>query len=378
MGLKKAIVFCYGDSTLASTWSNVPYLMLREFERRGVEIVRVNIAPGKLISKIFNKIMSSVFGKKYSWIRTPLFTWQTERKIRKNVRKNVDADWCVFFNFDFCNRYSSVPSLLFSDWTYKILLEDRLKVEPARYEYRFMNQQLDAISRARLVVPLFNESYEKMRLEYPHANIKLISGNVVNNLDEDILSAETIISEKQNRHYIWFIGKPAYKTGLLQLIEALQSMENPLSLHVIGMSEDSISCKCHYNITFHGYLHKENVEERVRYYNLLKGASAIINPTKGWGAYSSIVEAMYFYTPVVVSPFEQFVLEFGDKIDFGEYIYTDNPKDLATVLKRLLSTSRNDYRQLCLNAHDKVKDYTWKNYVEKLMLLMEKYKISDK
>lgn len=54
--------------------------------------------------------------------------------------------------FDFYNKFSGIPSLLFCDWTYKILVLDRKKRKPYWFEKRFCRQQATAINNAEYVV----------------------------------------------------------------------------------------------------------------------------------------------------------------------------------------------------------------------------------
>lgn len=86
------------------------------------------------------------------------------------------------------------------------------------------------------------------------------------------------------------------------------------------------------------------------------------------GGYSSIVEAMYFYTPVIVSPYDDFVNEFGKDIDFGIYNKKYDSLVLAKNMESIFNSS--DYENMCLNAHERVKDYTWDNYVDKILKLL--------
>ena len=79
---------------------------------------------------------------------------------------------------------------------------------------------------------------------------------------------------------------------------------------------------------------------------------------------------MYFYTPVIVSPYKDFVDEFGENIDFGVYNEKFLAQTLADNILRLVLNPK--YLEMCNNAHDRVKNYTWKNYVDKIISLMEK------
>ena len=60
--------------------------------------------------------------------------------------------------------------------------------------------------------------------------------------------------------------------------------------------------------------------EREKYYNLLKSARVLINPASKWGGYSSTIEAMYYGCPIIVSPYDDFIEEFGKLIPFGYYL----------------------------------------------------------
>ena len=97
----------------------------------------------------------------------------------------------------------------------------------------------------------------------------------------------------------------------------------------------------------------------------MQKASVFVNPTEKWAGYSSTIEAMYYYTPVVVSPYEEFVGEFGKQINFGVYNKVFSKESLATSILSIFNA--DNYDELCLNAHNRVKDYTWDNYVERLL-----------
>ncbi len=87
-----------------------------------------------------------------------------------------------------------------------------------------------------------------------------------------------------------------------------------------------------------------------------------MNPSKQWGGYSSTVEAMFYGCPVVVSPYEDFVANFGNDIKFGMYL-RDESASLTNLLEKILSLPRETYSQMAEAAHSTVADYTWDNYV---------------
>src|SRR5262249_22085434 len=96
----------------------------------------------------------------------------------------------------------------------------------------------------------------------------------------------------------------------------------------------------------------------------MKDAKIFVNTTPKWGAFSATLEAMYFYTPVIVTPYKEFVETFGMKIGFGWYC-KNNSLDLCAKIKKILNCP--SYDRLCINAHELVKDFTWSAYIDKML-----------
>ena len=77
---------------------------------------------------------------------------------------------------------------------------------------------------------------------------------------------------------------------------------------------------------------------------------------------------MYFYTPVLISPYKDFVSEFGENIEFGTYNQEFTEEVIANNITKILSSDRYEY--MCQNAHEKVKNYTWEEYVNRFIELI--------
>ena len=76
--IEEVIFFTYGDSSDASTWSNVPYLFTRTLEKKGITVRRVNLYEGLTrLTKIADKIIRAE--KKVLRSRST-FRFQTGRK----------------------------------------------------------------------------------------------------------------------------------------------------------------------------------------------------------------------------------------------------------------------------------------------------------
>ncbi len=374
--LKEIIFFCYGDSANASTWSNVPYMFTRTLQDKDIKVRRVDIAPDRYLNAIYNRTIYRLSKLLYpnnfqTFIRTKLFKYLAERKIKRAVNKYNNADYCIFACFDFVNKYNNIPSLLFSDWTYDIQIA-RSGREPYAFERRYSVWQRDAINSAETVVSLFPHCAEAMKNAYPDANIHYLGDNVINLMYDGDIDAAVITERKTESDTILFIGGGKYRDGARMLVRAFEilSEENPqLELHIVGMTDGEAGVRGADRIHCYGYLNKSIKSERATYYRLLSEAKVIVNPTPLWAGYSSIVEAMYFYTPVVVSEYEDFKQEFGEgHIDFGEYIEKYTPESLAGAIRRVICN--DSYRELCSNAHERVKNYTWDSYIDRLLTLL--------
>lgn len=209
-----------------------------------------------------------------------------------------------------------------------------------------------------------------MKETYPLANIQSIGFNVINNLDVEPLDVKTLIQNKYESNYLLFIGRSWYKEGLEIIIKSILELDIKVNVHVIGMQKDEMP-KAPTFVKFHGYLKKDNPLDNKEYYELMKHAKLIVNPTHKWAGYSSIVEGMYFYNPVIIYPFNQFVKEFGTDIDFG-YYNNGSIHELKLTIESFFNMSSTEYSNLAINAHEKVKHYTWENYVSEMIKKMDR------
>ena len=92
----------------------------------------------------------------------------------------------------------------------------------------------------------------------------------------------------------------------------------------------------------------------------MTSCKVFVNPAKKWGGYSSSIEAMYYGCPLIISPYDDFVKEFGEEIDFGVYFKEGS---LIECIKRVIYSDKTSYIKLCNNSYKRVADYSWSNYV---------------
>lgn len=381
--IKEVIFFSYGDSKDVSTWSNVPYLFARTLEEKGIKVDRVDFKEtglakyiGKLCYKVVKKtVLDTLFpGNDYDFSRTKFFRWYADRKIKNGVKIYANADLCIFMTFSFTNKFSSIPTLLFSDWTYNIHIMDRLRRKPYSFEKEYEEYESEVINSSEYVVSLFPVCADQMKKDYPTANINYLGGNVINSLYDEDLYENELREIKQRSQSILFIGsarKPEYVDAANMLLRSfgILSEDYPqLELHFIGMEYGDLDSTNNARVHFHGYLHKDVYSQRNTYYKLLRESKMVVNQSPLWGGYSSIIEAMYFYTPIIVAPFKDFVTEFGEDINFGLYNKEYDVDTLNSNICHLLETK--NYWQICCAAHQRVKNYTWSAYVDRILGLV--------
>ncbi len=377
--MKEFLFFCNGDANDANVWSNVPYCFSHALENKGFTVHRVDYSMSPSFVKFYDLFLRRVLDAftirklRFPYLRTTrLFKYFAERKIKKAIKNNPNADLCIFMGYGFTNKWNCIPTLLFSDWTTE--MDVLKKRSPNFLEQRMIRQESEAIQQAEYVVSMFPVCCEEMKKKYPEANIHYLGGNVINDLSGiHDLKADKVVSQKERSNHILFIGrKSTYYEAAKKLVEAFRILKQEEDfkdyvLDIVGCSAadfedfpDGVIC--------YGFLNKSHEEHRKSYYKLLTNAKLLVNANPHWGAYSSTVEAMYFYTPVIISPYKDFVADFGNDISFGLYNEEFSAECMAMNIKNLLDST--GYCDICRAAHEAVKDYTWDHYVDKILELL--------
>lgn len=364
--MKQIIVYTCGDSTDVSTWSNVPYLFTKTLEERGYQLHRVDISPNKRLNRLFNTFSFYVFKRllKQSacpeFHRTSLHRFLTYRKIKNATKLYPDIEFNLFLSFAFYNPYSSKPNVLWCDWTDAMVIE-RLGRHPKWYEKKSLRHECKVLTKADMVYSLFPVCAKQMELRYG-CPVVYLGRNVINTVYDGRFDIHAAIEEKRKSNIILFVGNLRYQGAareLIRLYPQLKAEIPDVELHIVGMTDKQLTVTDD-GIYCHGYLHKDVKEERDTYYTLMWRAKVFVNSTPQWGGYSSTVEAMFYGCPVIVSPYDDFVAEFGEDIPFGKYVTERNGQ--YSSLKDILQN--NNYGQLAFSAHEAVKDYTWERYIE--------------
>lgn len=381
MKIKEITVFSVGDSRKVSTWSGVPYFLTTNLESCGIKVNRVDISPNKYIGWLYNHTISLIVklfhpDTEHEYFRSFTNYLLTALKILLLQIRYASADRDLFLTYSFPILCRKRKSCMLSDWTFEQYIKKRLArklyVEEkicAYFERRNLN-------KVHLVVSLFPQSAQQLS-EIIGKQVVHLGSNVVNICYNKPITP-SIVNKKWGKKNILFIGRSAYAKGAYTLLKAFSKIVNDMpeaEFHIVGfdsnmLGEESAIVK---NVYFHGYLRKENEKDRNLYYELMTQATLFVNPTQKWGGYSSIIEAMYFYTPVIVAPFNEFVNEFGEVLTFGDYIETDSENRLYELLMFNLTEPFDKYTAKALNAHKAVEGHTWDNFAKSLINEMDKH-----
>jgi len=365
--IKEVTVFTWGDSSRLETWSNVPFFFTETLLAKGIRVNRVNLESSKTfplhrLAKLVNKNSS------YTYFRSQINFHSTRQKIKKTVNRFKDSQVDIFLTFSFSScGLTRKPVVLFGDWTYDYLIRYFQKRQPDCFEKRAIAREDAQIKAADLVFPLFPGITEYMQQRYGKEHIYYL-GNVINALYS---GSEKFIGQKQQSCSLLFIGLKSYIEGAQSLIAAFELLKSQyplLKLHIIGMEKQDFETLPE-NVFCYGYLNKGIANERDLYYKLLREATLFVNTTPRWSSFSASIEAMYFYTPVAVSPYEEFRKTFGDTIDFGLYCEENVPELIKDKIASILESNR--YPVLCNRAHEAVKAFTWDNYMDKIIAKIE-------
>ena len=361
------LVFTYGDSLDISTWSNVPFLFTKTLEEKGHTIHRVDISPNKTLEHLYNTLSFYIFKRilkrKTScpiFIMTKMHRILAYRKIKKATKRYPNIHLSLFLTYHFYNKYSNKPSILWHDWSNRAYIE-RTNRKPYAHEIKALESEDLAIKKACRVYTMF-PSYKELMETLHMRKFIYLNRNVVNTVYDKNFDIQKNISAREKSNIILFIGNLHYMEAAKELTAAfmkLKEEDDKLELHLIGISDEQFPT-AHDGIHCHGYLRKNIKKERDLYYKLLTSCKVFVNPAKKWGGYSSSIEAMYYGCPLIISPYDDFVKEFGEEIDFGVYFKEGS---LIECIKRVIYSDKTSYIKLCNNSHKRVADYSWSNYV---------------
>ena len=356
------------------SWSNIPYLLHKNFESKGYKVKNLVLRELEPIKFLFNlpvRVLIKFFGLKttYYYVRTPLHFFSTYLCSQFIRFTSKDNDVMFVQGFSYPSHNTKNKMFIIGDWPSSYLFDNFLKRKPSKMEMKSVAREDLVIESADAVVTLYPDVHKYMLNRYQNKNIYYF-GNVVN-IDAEVTIPLDILTIKKNSNNLLFIGKPFYLDGANELISAVENLRArgyELNVDIVGIESNLISKKFDW-LTIHGYLDKGRPSDKHKYYDLLKSAKLFINSTPRWNAFQATLEAMYFYTPIVVRSNESLIQTFS-KLEGFSYLVTGRNEDLEKEIIKSLEY-KEQYLEKCKNSHKAAEPYTWENFTQKLVGLFE-------
>ena len=371
----RVILCADGDSCEVDLWSNVPFLLGKELERRGLELIRVNLAQPVWIKRLWRYTLGPRHKLRHwstsiDFYRSTTNHWLTTRRLNSAVRRyGAPGSLLINLSISSAPTHATIPVVLLSDWSYHHYISERLGRLPDHAEQATIARDDAAMARASLVVLLFPESASRLQRQIPAGRFRFL-GHVIN--DHPLAPPPPAEPPAAMPHRPWrllFVGRPRYSEGLELLLQAITLLPAvlPVQLDAIGISAQDLASPPgpQLPVQLHGYLSKADPSQRVTYYALLNQADLVINASSRWGGFSATVEAMHRRTAVLTAPYAEFQAIFGNSLPFGAYLGELNPAAVAAAISsQLQQPARLAHQQQA--AHQAVQGFTWQAFVDRL------------
>lgn len=379
ISISKVILCSDGDSRDIDLWSNIPFLLGTELERRGVDLININLQVPWLVRRLWRYSLGPRHKLRHwhtsvDFYRSRANHWLTTWRLNQAVRCHGAAD-TILINLSISSAptRSTIPVVLLSDWSYHHYITERLCRQPDFSEQATIARDTAAMARASLVVVLFPESAARLQRQIPSGRFRFL-GHVIN--DHPLAPPPPVQPPAATLHRPWrllFVGRPRYQEGLELLLQALPLLpaDLPVQLDVIGISPQDLAAPSELkpSVRLHGYLSKADPPQRQTYYALLNQADLVINASSRWGGVSATVEAMHRRTAVLTAPYAEFQALFGSTIPFGAYLTPLTPAALAAAITAQLHEPRLAKQQEA--AFEAVQGFAWEGFVDRLFAEVE-------
>ena len=369
------IYFCSTDpSKNYKSWSNIPYLLHKNLEKRGYVVnnfVMREVEPFKTLFNLPIRVLNKFFklGTTYFYVRTPVHFFFTYIYSRWIGLISTKQDVMVVQGFSYPIHNGKNRQIVIGDWPSEYLFEKFLKRQPSGLERSSIDRENAVIESADALVTLFPNVRDYMLRKYKNQNI-FCFGNVVN-VDEDVLIPNDIQERKIKSKRFLFIGQPFYLNGAQELIAATLNLRQKgfdCEVDIVGIDPSFFRTKYVW-LKVHGYLDKEKPSDKVKFYELLSNARLFVNTTHGWSGFQALMEAMYFHNPIVVRPNESLNSFFSD-LNKVAHILEETGPTLESILLDSLSDLAG-YQQMSNAARKAVESSTWNNFTTELIGLLK-------
>jgi len=369
------IYFCTtAPSKNYKSWSNIPYLLHKNLDKRGYVVENYVMQEMEPLKTLFNlpiRVLNKFFklGTTYFYVRTPVHFFFTYLYSRWIGFISSSRDVMIVQGFSYPLHNGKNRQIILGDWPSEYLFEKFLKRKPNRLERKSIDRENVVIEAADAVITLFPNVREYMLQKYKNPNIYCF-GNVVN-VDDDVVLPADIRERKANSKRFLFVGQPFYLPGALELISVARNLRQQgvdCEVDIIGIDPGLIGVEYDW-LKVHGYLDKEKPSDKKKYYELLSNAKLFVNTNPGWSGFQALLEAMYFYNPIVVRPNESLNSYFADLKAVAHILAKDGPSLESILMDSLADGER--YQNMSDEARKAVESSTWSNFTENIVRLIK-------
>ena len=369
------IYFCTtAPSNKIKSWSNIPFMLHKNLEKQGCSIVNYEMREVEPFKSLFNfpiRILIKYFNVKtnYFYVRTPLHFFITSFVSLwiKLISNKSDVILVQGFSYPVNNKKNK--HIILGDWPSEYLFEIFLNRKPSLCERKSIDRENKIIESADAVITLFPNVRDYMLKKYKNKNIFYL-GNVVN-VEDEILVPSDVLKIKLTSKRLLFIGQPQYILGAQELINAslsLRSIGYECQVDIVGIPAKLLGINYEW-VNIHGYLDKDNPQDKLKYYELLINARLLINTNRGWSGFQAILEALFFYTPIIVRK-NDMLINYFDNLEDVAYLLKDGNNSLdELIIDSFINLDR--YKLMTEAASRSVEPYTWKNFTDKLIKLIK-------
>src|SRR5262245_57301306 len=104
--IKEVTVFTNGDSSVRSTWSNVPFFFSETLISKGIKVNRVDLTPSPLLDRLYRltwertiRVISS--DTTYTYFRSLIHFLDARLRIKEALNKFDNSEMNIFLTFSF-------------------------------------------------------------------------------------------------------------------------------------------------------------------------------------------------------------------------------------------------------------------------------------
>lgn len=376
--IKEIIVYTDGDSNDISTWSNVPYFFTKELEKRNIKIDRVNIHIDKnddlltFINFYFFKLKRIVINlifktkTKYKFQYSSFYQKRIEKIIEESIQKYSNADLQVMFSLFYSIKDSKIPFIMFGDWTIDYRLQNRQKRKSLKIEQEIINRQYESLNNSNGVISLMPRSCEMIKNKI-NSNVYYFGVGI-----NSVIDYKTNENKYKSNEILFSGRKKEYLDGLVRLINVVNYCNDVngrnYQINVIGMNKnDVVNCDTKY-CNFYGYLRKDNDEQCRKYYELINNSKMLANINKGWNGISTLIEALFHGTPLIISKNIEVNSAIGE--DSNYCLFVEDNENIEAIAKKIdyfMMMDEEEYKKVSLSANYSTKDHSWSSIVDKFI-----------